>query len=617
MYLEKLSCLLEIPPKQYRKKDHHTYTIQSKYVFSLLFGINTFSNFISMKHNYGNKLLALALLFLGTSLYTSAQNYQWAFPIGVGQETFPEAMVLDNSGNPIIVGGIGGNVDFDPGAGSVQHPPQGGDDIFVAKYDANMNHTWSFRLGSWNVDRALSVQVDAQNNVYITGSFKQTVDFDPGSGVTELIGGSASSSFVAKYDQNGAFLWVNHIPQQSIGYDIFLDAAGDVYVVGEFGGTVDFDPTAGTYELISVANVDGFISKYSSAGAWQWAKQLEGNQSKITCIRQLSSGELIIGGEFTGTTDFDPDLTGTQVMTSGTTDIFFGAYDTDGELLWVKQLASEQGGWGVINDLEINSQNQIHLFGEVFGTINTDPNGIAHVTAQGSNGDVLLAQYNATGALQWSFNVGANVDDGGNDISIDADDYIYATGFCDPGPFPTIDLDPSANNSNTSSTTNSGFMAIYSSSSTFVWAETIEGQNAYAQGQGLMSDENGHMYAYGKFGVENDFDYGPGDATLIGFSNDGCIYLAKYDDYILSITPAKKELSIKLYPNPTTARVAIEVNDQAVAAISLFDAMGRLVRSYPTDIRTIDLAEYDNGIYLISIDTDDGSQSYRVVKQKP
>src|SRR5688500_8844248 len=70
------------------------------------------------------------------------------------------------------------------------------------------------------------------------------------------LGGSASSSEVANA--------------------VTTDAAGNVFVAGQFSGTVDFDPGAGATNLTALGPTDAFVAKYSSSGALTWARRLGG-----------------------------------------------------------------------------------------------------------------------------------------------------------------------------------------------------------------------------------------------------------------------------------------------------------------------------------------------------
>ncbi|HRF19895.1 MAG TPA: SBBP repeat-containing protein, partial [Chitinophagaceae bacterium] len=76
-----------------------------------------------------------------------------------------------------------------------------------------------------------------------TGYFDGTVDFDPGAGTaTWTSAGASSDIFFAKYDASGNYVYARGLGGTStdIGNGIAVDGSGNVYVVGEFQGTVDF-----------------------------------------------------------------------------------------------------------------------------------------------------------------------------------------------------------------------------------------------------------------------------------------------------------------------------------------------------------------------------------------
>ncbi len=52
--------------------------------------------------------------------------------------------------------------------------------IFSFGVNAQANFVWAKQMGGIAVDEGRSLSIDASGNVYTTGAFKGTADFDPG-----------------------------------------------------------------------------------------------------------------------------------------------------------------------------------------------------------------------------------------------------------------------------------------------------------------------------------------------------------------------------------------------------------------------------------------------------
>ena len=71
--------------------------------------------------------------------------------------------------------------------------------------------SWARSMGSFSVDRAQAVVTDPQGNVYSTGLFSSTGDFDPGNGVTNLSSAGNYDIFIQKLNPAGELIWVKQI----------------------------------------------------------------------------------------------------------------------------------------------------------------------------------------------------------------------------------------------------------------------------------------------------------------------------------------------------------------------------------------------------------------------
>jgi len=131
-------------------------------------------------------------------------------------------------------------------------------------------------FGKSNFDAAISVDVDQIGNVYTTGHFTGTVDFNPSSNSNYNLSSNSSSAdiYVQKLDSMGNFVWAKSFGAawDDTPYDIHLDKEGNLYTIGRFGLTIDFDPGPNTFYLTGNGDMDVYLLKLDTAGQFIWAK---------------------------------------------------------------------------------------------------------------------------------------------------------------------------------------------------------------------------------------------------------------------------------------------------------------------------------------------------------
>jgi hypothetical protein len=202
-----------------------------------------------------------------------------------------------------------GTADFDPGARVYNLTSAGGRDIYISKLDASGNFIWARRMGGVNLDQAYSIALDASQNLYINGDFDGTVDFDPGMGTQNLTANGATDIFVSKFDSSGSFIWAKNIGGTLADEvrSLTVGTSGNVYITGIFYSTVDFDPGTGISNLTSTGAGDIFISKLDASGGFIWAKNMGGAGNDFGNSVAVDNVENVYTtGYFTGIADFDP-----------------------------------------------------------------------------------------------------------------------------------------------------------------------------------------------------------------------------------------------------------------------------------------------------------------------
>ncbi len=209
-------------------------------------------------------------------------------------------------------GGFGYTVDFDPGPGIFNLSASNQLDVFISKLDANGNFVWAKSMGGQAVNQSYgrSISVDSSGNVFTTGNFYGTGDFDPGPGIFNLSSAGSADIFISKLDSSGFFVWAKRLGGNSddIVYSNAIDASGNVYTTGNFYATGDFDPGPGIFNLSSAGNTDIFISKLNNNGNFVWAKRIgrQFGSEEARSIKIDAFGNIYTTGVFGGTVDVDP-----------------------------------------------------------------------------------------------------------------------------------------------------------------------------------------------------------------------------------------------------------------------------------------------------------------------
>jgi hypothetical protein len=201
----------------------------------------------------------------------SAGNFVWAKSMGaVGSPglnllNIGNSIFVYSSSNVYTTGSFAGTTDFDPGPSVFNLTATNINDIFISKLDSAGNFVWAKSMGGLNFDEGKSIFVDVAGNIYTTGLFGKTADFDPGPSVFNLTAAGIWDVFITKLDSSGNLVWTKGMGStlNDNGLSIIVDPFNNIYTTGFFQGTVDFDPDSSTYNLTSDGDYDIFIHKMS------------------------------------------------------------------------------------------------------------------------------------------------------------------------------------------------------------------------------------------------------------------------------------------------------------------------------------------------------------------
>lgn len=506
------------------------------------------------------RILPIIVLLLLTTFKMDAQVFAWAN--GVGGNTGDDAVrgsCVDYSGNVLVVGAFADVATFGPG---MTYTSNGGLDIFIAKYDASGNCLWVKTYGSSGTgatanDEAYSVCTDFLGNVYVSGYFQNTVDFDPSLPNTQVLTSlGGPDMFFMKLDVNGTLSFVQQVGgvSQQIGYALKLDAGGNIYVSGAFVGAADFDPsTAGVYTLTGYSTgYDAYLAKYDNNGTFQWA-----NRFGSTSVSGTDNfwnmdidvlGTIYVIGYFGGTADFDPGPGTANLTASSGNDVVVAEYNYNGEYMHAFRIGG--GGADMGRCIKVDNMGSMYITGYyTSASIDFDP-GVGTTTLASSNNDIFVAKYDTTGVFSWVRRIGGPGHDHGWQLDLDNSQNVYVTGYFFSstlsilGPSGTgtgvATISNAGGVSSGTGGTSDGFLVKYDNAGNYKYSYHIGGStSATDAGYAISIDmTNGAIYTGGAFSGTVDMNFSTAVNTVN--ANGGTdAYLAKYGLTPLPVTMSK------------------------------------------------------------------------------
>ncbi len=452
-----------------------------------------------------------------TLKYSSTGIQQWIKTVaGTGIATGgAEALVLDNSGLPIVVGSVENGL-TQKDAASIKYDNAGvelwntgylgsgdnsdnayklvvdaSENSYVVGYsiseetDRNMTNIKINALGdtqwvrkfngtsSISKDVANDLKTDASGNVFVTGNAKNS--------------GTSNDFITIKYNSVGDSLWVKRYNNALLnGSDkanaVELDANGNCYVTG-YSETTN-----------GVVSDDFLTIKYNTNGIQQWATKFNntGNGEDRASFIKVSQSRVFVVGKIWNGSNFDYGL---QIYSLSGSVSGSGFYD---------------GTFGddVPAGMEIDAAENVYITGR------------SASSAGNLIQDFATVKFNSSGVIQWikRYNGALNGNDEANALAIDNSANIFVTGVVDADPLGAV--------------ASSNFATIaYTTLGDTIWTRTYNGAaNLNDVAKAIATDSYGNSFVTGE--VDNGsasasnldivtLKYSPNGTLLVSASYNG------------------------------------------------------------------------------------------------
>ena len=279
--------------------------------------------------------------------------------------TSPFDIIIDENDDLYIAGNFGGSPDFDPGDGIDIRTTNGGNDIYLSKFDSSGSFQWVRTWGGISHEWLGEIACDFNGDIYIFGEFYESVDFDPGPGTDYHTSNGSEDAFLSCFDMDGAFRWARTWggSESDGAHRVTANSSGMVYAAGSFQGIVDFDPGIGEDIHTAIAGYDSNLSRFDSSGSYYYVYTWD-RLGVRPGFDEMNN--LIFAGTFIGDVDLDPTEGENIFLNDDSHDSYLSKYDPTGNYLWSIVWGGIDGGI-TGDDLAFDNQGNVYVVGAFWG----------------------------------------------------------------------------------------------------------------------------------------------------------------------------------------------------------------------------------------------------------
>jgi len=362
---------------------------------------------------------------------------------------------------------------------------------------------------------------------------------------------------------------------------------GNNIICGIFGEDLDFDPTTGETVIDPLGNPDIFVASYANDNTLEWAFHLGriglSDGMFIGGMDVDGEGNILIGGHFSLTVDFDPSSETANLISEGGSDAFLAKYDEGGNLIWARSMGSS--GSESITEVEVTAENEIIIGLRFSGSVDVDPSVSEVLLTPVGGFDAAIVSYAGDGQYQWSEHIQPGSE---NEI-------IHAIAGDQEG---NLAIGASIAGTSEGIPEQSMWFALLDQNGSTVWSYDFDNQGQSNVISNLTYSQDGaFLYIGGRVRSVTDFDPGPGERIISPLFADP--FVAKYALTDGSLVWANRIES----PSTEDYCAGLKEVNGLVYMAGTFDVSANFV---PGDFSTQIASNGDRDMYLSVYDAESG-----------
>ena len=437
----------------------------------------------------------------------------WAQTWGGTNNAVGDEIETDIDGNVYVSGAFSNTVDFDPGLGGNELTAVAGNSVFLSKFDETGMYEWTATWGTEYWGSPCIIAVSGTDVIYVAGTFRGSVDLDPGPG-TDLHSSETDSVdlYLLKLDSNGNFTWGlswgNGTDDVLNGID--TDSLGNVYLAGTFEGSIDLDPGHEADDHTSAGYTDAYMSGFDTDGNLIWALTWGGVGTDTAVDLMVDDFDnIFVHGRLAYTVDLDPGP-GIDEVNGGQGSVYLSRFDTSGNYHWNSSWFKTHGA--LCHKMAHDNLGNIYFTGGYLAFL-----GQTYL---------FVRKLDSMGNGLWELSWGQPQPARGDGISVDQEGNVYITGLFSG----TVDLDPGPGFNEVKATNSSdAYMIKLDRDGYYIWG--IRYESSYSPGSNELGPDVAvymdSIYVSGVYNGIHDLDPGSGEDWHISTPFNSA-YLSKF-----------------------------------------------------------------------------------------
>lgn len=333
-------------------------------------------------------------------------------------------------GGVALAGWFSGELELDRAEGATTMTSIGSMDALFLELDRNGDLVETMTLGRPGLMNTHAINVMADGSVMVSGTFRGTVDFDPGLDIEERTAAGSSDAFVSKIAPTGRLVWIRTIDTEKVwALDIGVSGSGSSVVSGEFAlppalSTAWRGPRRRLEDNETIYAVVGLAPN----GNVRWGRDFVSDPCEPGFIPRGNvverDGTVTLVGTFWNGTEDPLDVEGTPLVALGEQDVAVVRLDPHGAVQWVSSVGMP-GCEFLPTDLWITDDGTVVVTGT---HTDDDEESLQHFGAS----------LTPRGSLRWLRVFPAADEDDVSEFLVGADGSIYFFGHISR----TVDIDP-------------------------------------------------------------------------------------------------------------------------------------------------------------------------------